>query len=53
MEDHVPAAVAAEAGAEVAAPAAVAAIPVVVAEHRPDTHLVTAVLAPVPKHFYH
>lgn len=47
MEDRSPAAVAA--GAEVAAPAAVAAIPVVVAEDRPATRLVTAALVPVPK----
>lgn len=52
-EDHVPEAVAAGAGAAVAAPAAVAAIPVAVAEDRPATRLVQAALAPVPKPFYH
>ena len=44
---------AAGAEAAVAAPAAVAAIPVVVAEDRPATRLVTAALAPVPKLYYH
>lgn len=53
MEDHAPAAVAVGAGAAVAAPVAAAAIPVVVAEDRPATRLVTAALAPVPKPFYH
>ena len=48
-EDHAPAAVVVGAEAAVAAPAAVAAIPVVVAEDHPATHLVTADLAPVPK----
>lgn len=53
MEDHALAAVAAGAGAAVAAPAAVEAIPVAVAEDRPATRRVTAALAPVPKPFYH
>lgn len=51
-EDHALAAVAAGAEAGVAAPAAVAAIPVAVAEDHPATRLVTAALAPVPKPFY-
>ena len=53
MEDHAPVAVAAEAGAAVAAPAAAGAIPVAVAEDHPATRLVTAALVPVPKTFYH
>lgn len=53
MEDHVPEAVAAGAGAAVAVPAAVAAIPVAAAEDLLATHLVTAALALVPKPFHH
>lgn len=54
MEGRAPVVVAAgaEAGAEVAAPAEAAAIPVAAAEHHPATRLVTAALAPVPKPFY-
>lgn len=53
MEDHAPEAVAAGAGAAVAAPVAAAAIPVAAAEDHPATRLDTAALAPVPKPFYH
>lgn len=49
MEDPAPAAGAAEAGAAVAAPAAVGAIHVVAAEDLPATHPATAALAPVLK----
>lgn len=52
MEDHAPEAVEAGAGAGVAVPAAVAAIPVAAAEDLPATHLVTAALALVPKPFH-
>lgn len=51
MEDHAPEAVAVGAGAGVAVPAAVAAIPVAAAEDPLATHLVTAALALVPKPF--
>lgn len=52
-EDHDLAAVEVGAEAAVAAPAAVAAIPVAVAEDHHATRLVTAALVPVPKSLYH
>lgn len=49
-EDHAPEAVAAGAGAAVAVPAAVAAIPVAAGEDLLATHLVTVALVPKPFH---